>query len=118
MLIQFEVQMQLAIVINTGIFCHRGQELINGILYQQGIAKDAHDLNNRSVQFEVVFNNSDKTVRYNGDMYLYPDCILRFSPKRFDTKMLLNPFEKQFNLPSVAVKKGNFICFEVEVVVV
>jgi len=30
--------------------------------------------------------------------------------------MLLNPFEKQFNLPSVAVKKGNFFCPEVEVV--
>ena len=108
--------MQLAIVIITVIICHRRQEFLNGILDQQGIAKDAHNLNNRSVQFEVVFNNSDKTVRDNGDMYLYPDCILRFSPKRFDTKMLLNPFEKQFNLPSVAVKKGNFFCFEVEVV--
>lgn len=99
MLIQFEVQMQLAIVIITGIFCHRGQELINGVLDQQGIAKDAHDLNNRSVQFEVMFNNSDKTVRYNGNMYLYPDCILRFSPKRFDTKMLLNPFENSSTCP-------------------
>ena len=116
MLIKFEVQMQLAIVIIIIPVCHRSQELLNGILDQQGIAKDAHDLNNRSVQFEVVFNNSDKTVRNNGDMYLYPDCILRFSPKRFDTKMLLDPFEKQFNLPSVAVKKGNFFCFEVEVV--
>jgi len=108
--------MQLAIVIITGIFCHRGQELINGVLDQQGIAKDAHDLNNRSVQFEIVFNNSDETVRDDGDMYLYPDCIFRFSPKRFDTKMLLDPFEKQFNLPSIAVKDGNFFCFEVEVV--
>jgi len=30
--------------------------------------------------------------------------------------MLLNPFEKQFNLPSVAIKKGDFLCFEVEVI--
>gem|GEM_PF-822448 len=116
MLIQFEVQMQLAIVIITGLICHSGQELLNGVFDQQGIAKDTHDLNNRPVQFEVVFNNSDQTVRDDGDMYLYPDCILRFPPKGFDTKMLLDPFEKQFNLPSVAVKKGNFICFEVEVV--
>lgn len=116
MLIQFEVQMQLAIIIITGLIFHGRQEFLNGILDQQGIAKDTHDLNNRPVQFEVVFNNSDKTVRDDGDMYLYPDCILRFSPKGFDTEMLLDPFEKQFNLPSVAVKKGNFICFEVEVV--
>lgn len=108
--------MQLAIVIIIVPICHRSQELLDGILDQQGIAKDTHDLNNRSVQFEIVFNNSDETVRDDGDMYLYPDCIFRFSPKGFDTKMLLDPFEKQFNLPSIAVKEGNFFCFEVEVV--
>ena len=108
--------MQLAIVIIIIPDCNRSQELLDGILDQQGITKDAHDLNNRSAQFEVEFNNSDKTVRDNGDMYLYPYCILRFSPKRFDTKMLLDPFEKQFNLPSITVKEGNFFCFEVEVV--
>ena len=116
MLIQFEVQMQLAIVIITVLICPISQEFLNGILDQKGIAKDMHDLNNRPVQFEVVFNNGDETVRDDGDMYLYPDCIFRFTPKGFDTKMLLDPFEKQFDLPSVAVNKGNFICFEVEVV--
>ena len=89
---------------------------MDGILDQQGIAKDTHDFNNRPVQFEIVFNNSDETVGDDGDMYLYPDCIFRFSPKGFDTKMLLDPFKKKFNLPSIAVKKGNFFCFEVEVI--
>jgi len=116
MLIQIEVQMQLAIVVLTVLICHRSQEFLNGILDQEGIAKDTHDLNNRSVQFEVVFNNGNKTVRDDGDMYLNSDCILRFTPKGFDAKVLLDPFEKQFDLPSVAIKKGDFICFEVEVV--
>lgn len=116
MLIQFEVQMQLAIVILIGTDCHWSQEFLDGIFDQQGIAKDTHDLHNRSVQIEVAFNNCDKAVRDDGHMYLYPDCILRFTPKGFDTKILLDPFEKQFNLPSVTVKKGNFFCFEVEVV--
>jgi len=116
MLNQFEVNMQLAIVIITVLICHRSQEFLNGVFDQKGIANDTHDLNNRSAQFEVVFNNGDETVRDDGDMYLYADCILRFSPKGFDTKMLFDPFEKQFNLPSVAVKKGNFTCFEVEVI--
>lgn len=57
-----------------------------------------------------------KTVCDDGDMYLYSDCIFRFTPKGFYTEMLLNPFKKQFNLPSVAIKKGNVFCFEVEVV--
>ena len=108
MLIQIEVQMQLAIVVLTVLICHRSQEFLNGILDQEGIAKDTHDLNNRSVQFEVVFNNGNKTVRDDGDMYLNSDCILRFTPKGFDAKVLLDPFEKQFDLPSVAIKKGDF----------
>lgn len=108
--------MQLTIVIIAGLICQRSQEPLNGVLDQQGIANDTHDLNHRSVQFEIVFNNCDETVRDDSDMYLYSDSILRFSPKGFDTQMLLNPFEKQFNLPSVAVKMGNVFCFEVEVV--
>ena len=94
MLIQFEVQMQLAIVVIIGLIFHRSQEFLDGILDQQGIAKDTHDLNNRSVQFEIMFNDGYETVRDDGNMYLYPDCIFRFSPKGFDTKMLLDPFEK------------------------
>ena len=108
--------MQLAIDIITVPICPIGQEFLNGIFDKKRIAKDTHDLNNRPVQFKVVFNNCDETVGGDGNMYLYADCIFRFTPKGFDTKMLLDPFEKQFDLPSVAVKKGNFICFEVEVV--
>jgi len=108
--------MQWAIVIIAGLICHRSQELSNWVFDQQGIAKDTHDLNNRPTQFEVVFNNCDQTVGDDGDMYLYSDSILRFSPKGFDSEMLLNPFKKQFNLPSIAVKKSNVFCFEVEVV--
>ncbi len=76
MLIKFEVQMQLAIVIIIGLICQRSKEFFNGVLDQQGIAQDTHDLDNRSIQFEVVFNNSDETVRDDGDMYLDSDCIL------------------------------------------
>jgi hypothetical protein len=115
MLIKSEIQTQLAIVIIIG-FYYTSQKLVNGVLDQQRIAKDSHDFNNRSTQFEIVFNNCDETVRDDGDMDLYSHCILRFSPKGFYTEMLLNPFEKQFNLPSVAIKKGNVFCFEVEVV--
>jgi hypothetical protein len=116
MLIKFEVQKQLAIVIIAGIICHRSQELLNGVFDQQGIAKDTHDLDDRPAKFEVVFNDCNQTVGDDSDMYLYFDSILRFSPKGFDSEMLLNPFEEQFNLPSVTVKKGNVFCLEVEVV--
>jgi len=70
MLIQFEVQSQLAIVVIIGLIFHRSQEFLDGILDQQGIAKNAHDLNNRSVQFEIKFNDGDETVRNDDNMYL------------------------------------------------
>ncbi len=90
----FEVQVHLGIVIIISIIFNRSQEFLNGILDQQGVSKDAHDFNDRPVQFEVVFNNGDETVRDDGHMYLYSNSILRFSPKGFDTQMLLNPLEK------------------------
>lgn len=73
--------MQLAIVVIAGLNCRSSQELMNGVFDQQGIAKDTHDLDDRPVQFEVVFNNCNETVRYDSDMYLNTDSILRFSPK-------------------------------------
>lgn len=110
--------MHLAIVIIISHICNRSQEFLNRVLDQQGVAKDTHDLNDRPIQFEIVFNNGDETVSDNSDMYLYSNSILRFSPEGFDTQMLFNPLEKQFHLPSVAVKKGNVFCFEIEVVCV
>ena len=116
MLIRFEIQMQLAIIIIIIAICTVSQEFLDGIFDQKRMAKYAHDFNNWPAQFEVVLNNCYKTVRYDGHMYLYPDCIFRFTPEGFDAEMLLDPFEKQFDLPPIAVEKGNFIPFEVEVV--
>jgi len=118
MLKKFEVENRLGIVIIIIIICKWCQEFLNGILDQQGVAKYPHDLHDRPVQFEVVFNNGNETICDDGDMYLYSNSILRFSPKGFDAQMLLNPFEEKFNLPSVAVKKSNVLCVEIEVVCV
>jgi hypothetical protein len=116
MLIRFEIQMQLAIIIITVLICLVSQEFMDRIFYQKRMAKYAHDLNNWPAQFEVVLNNGYEAIGCDGYMYLYPDCIFRFTPEGFDTEMLLDPFEKQFDLPPIAVEKGNFIPFEVEVV--
>src|SRR5574344_1890087 len=115
MLIRFEIQMQLAIIIITVLICLVSQEFMDRIFYQKRMAKYAHDLNNWPAQFEVVLNNGYEAIGCDGYMYLYPDCIFRFTPEGFDTEMLLDPFEKQFDLPPIAVEKGNFIPFEVEV---
>jgi len=94
MLNKIEVEKHLGIVIIISIISKWCQEFLNGILDQQGVAKYPHDLHDRPVQFEVVFNNGNEAVCDDGDMYLYSNSILRFSPEGFDTQMLLNPFEE------------------------
>lgn len=69
------------------------EEIFNPIFCKQRAAKDSHDLHDRAIAFEVMFNDSNKTVGNDSHMDLDADGILRFSPKGLDLEMLLNPFE-------------------------
>ena len=86
------------------------------ILDQQRTAQYAHNLKDRSVQFEVMFKDGDKAVGDDGDVNLYPHSILAVAPETLDTEMLLDSFEKQFDLPAVTVQQGDVLCRKVEVV--
>lgn len=92
------------------------QQVSDVILDQQGTPQYAHDLNDRPVQLEIVFDDTNDTVGDDCNVYLDTDCILRFSPKGFDSEVLLNPFKEQLNLPSVLVQKCNILGCEVEIV--
>ena len=71
------------------------------ILDQQRTAQYAHNLKDRSVQFEVMFKDGDKAVGDDGDVDLYPHGILAVAPETFDAEMLLDPFEEKLDLPAV-----------------
>ena len=92
------------------------QQVSDIILDQQETPQYTHDLNNRPVQLEVVFNDTNDTVDDNCNMYLGTDGILRFSPKDFDSEMLFNPLEEQLNLPSILVQQRNILACEIEIV--
>ena len=115
MLIEFEVKIELPII---GIICllKREEEALDAVRGEYRLAKDTHDLEHRSANLEVVFNNGNETVGDDGDMNLNSDSIFRLSPKPFDPEMLLDPFEKQLNLPPIFIKQGDFPGFEQEVV--
>ena len=83
---------------------------------EQRASKNAHYFKDRSVQFEFVLDDSNKTICNYCDMYLYFYAILRFSPDSLYAKMLLDPFEEQFHLPSVSVKQSDVLCIKVEIV--
>ena len=92
------------------------QQVSDVILDQQGTPQYAHDLNDRPVQLKVVFDDTNDTIGDDSNVYLDTDSILRFSPKGFNSEVLLNPLEEQLNLPSVLVQKCNILSCEVEVV--
>lgn len=92
------------------------EEPFDSVLGEQRAAKDAHDLHDWAVEFEVMLNDSDEAVGDDGHMNLDAHSVLGFSPECLDSKVLLDPFEKEFHLPSISIQKRNVFGREIEVV--
>jgi hypothetical protein len=54
-----------------------------------------------AIDFEFLLDDSDKHISRNGDPDLSLDRVWRSTIECFDSKMLFDPFEKDFDLPSV-----------------
>ena len=115
MLIRFEVQIELPIIRFDSIL-ERLEQIMDAVHGKRRLAKDSHDLEDGSANLKVMLNDGNEAVGDNGHVYLYADCVFRFSPKALDLKMLLDPFEKEFHLPPIFIEQGNVLRTEVEVV--
>lgn len=100
----------------SSVICPSSEEFMQVVFDQQGAAEYAQYLSHGSAQMEVVLDDCNETVRDDGDVNLYSDSILGVTPERLDLKVLFDPLEKEFHLPTVAVKQGNVLGREVEVV--
>jgi len=65
---------------------------------------------------QTFFDDSDEYVSTDRDPYLRLHGILARSQKGLDTQMLLDPLEKQFDLPALLAKCRNHLWFESEIV--
>ena len=65
---------------------------------------------------QTFFDDSDEDVSTNCDPYLRLHGVLAGAQKGFDTQMLLDPFEEQFDLPALLVKCRDHLGLEREVV--
>ena len=83
------------------------EEFFYSSFIQERCTQNPEDFKGRSSQFELIFNDSNQTISSDCSIDLYSNSILRNTPKRSDMQMLFNPFEKQFNLPSVFIKKSD-----------
>ena len=116
MLTIFKLKTELSITWFSLLLLDWLKEFLNAVSGKHGLAKDTHNFNDWSANFEVVFNDCNETVCDDCNVYLYSDCVLRFSPKLFDSEMLLNPLEKYFDLPSVLIQECNILCCKIKVV--
>ena len=67
-------------------------------------------------QMHAFLGNGDQHVSADRDPDLRLDRVLVGAIKRLDAQVLLDPFEKQFDLPALAVQVCNQLGFEGEVV--
>ena len=67
-------------------------------------------------QMQAFLGNGDQHVCADRNPYLRLDRVLVGAIKRLDPKVLLDPFEKQFDLPALAIQICNQFGFEGEVV--
>ena len=100
----------------SSIISSSSEEFRQVVFDQQGASEYAQYLSHRPAKLEVVLDNCNEAVCDDGDVNLYPDSILGITPERLDLEMLLDPFEEKFHLPAVAVKQGNVLACEIEVV--
>ena len=115
MLILFEVQIKLPIIRLDGLF-ERLEQVMDVIHGERRLTKDTHDFEDRPANLKVVLDNGNEAVGDDGHVYLYSDCIFRFSPETLDLEVLLDPFEEELHLPPIFIEQGNVLCAEVEVV--
>ena len=116
MLIAIEVKIELPIILLVGFPFEWLEQVSDAVCGECGLAKDAHNLDDGPADVEVMLDDCNEAVGDNGNVYLYSDCILGLSPKFLDLKVLLNPLEKQLNLPSVLVQECDILGRKVEVV--
>ena len=90
MLIQ-KIDFQLSVI--HVLFLSVLEKFAHVVFDQKGTSKDAHDLEDGSVQLEVVLDDGNETVRDDGDVDLYAHSILGLAPEPFDAEMLFDPFE-------------------------
>lgn len=114
MLIEFDVNFRQSIWILFVL--KRGEGLDNVVFCKQGTARNSHDLHGWASKFEVVINDSYETVFDDGNINMNKYGIVTHSTEKFNSEVLLDPFEKQIDLPPVFIKQSDVLGGKAEIV--
>lgn len=84
--------------------------------FKQGQAENLKNCVEIGLEVESFLEDGDKHIDRDGDPDLGLDGILGGAEEGFDAQVLLDPLEKEFHLPSVAVEIGHRLCGHDEIV--
>ena len=68
------------------------------------------------VKMQTLLRDSDQHIGADCNPDLRLHCVLAGAQKRLDAQVLLDPFEEQFDLPTVSIPVGNEFWLQREVV--
>ena len=71
-------------------------------------AENLQDFAQTQFDFQFLLDNRYQNVNADGNPDLSLHCVLGYAKKCFDTKILLDPFEKDFYLPTGLVKPSDY----------
>lgn len=92
------------------------EKISDGRLVQQRVLQNTEDIERAPLEFAVVLDDSDQTVRRDCRIYLDSYGILGVAPEGLNPEMTLYPAKEQFNLPSLLIEQGDVFGLELEVV--
>lgn len=116
MLIGFKVKIKLPVINLFWLSLEGIKQFADVVSSECRLTQNSHDFDNRSSNFELMFDNANEAVCDDCHMDLYPDSILGFAPESLNPKMLFDPLEEQLNLPPISIKQGNVRGRKVEIV--
>jgi len=88
MLIKIGLKIKL-LVVEFLFFVRRDEKFRDIIFSEQETTKYSHDLHDGTPKFEVMLNDSDKTVCDDGNVNLNAHSIVALSPKELDSECCL-----------------------------
>ena len=101
--------MKLNVLVLRNIFC---KYLCNKNLLEKHNAENLQDFAQTQLDFEFFLDNRHQNVNADGYPNLSLDGVYARAEKGFDSKVLLDPFEKDFYAPAAFVQLCDCQCVQ------
>ena len=115
MLIELKVKSRIAICYLEFLLL-RDEQVLDMLLTKKGTSQHPHDLVNVSIKFHFMFDDCYEAICTYRSINLNSHSIFGIAPKCCDPKMLLYPFEEQFDQPSTFIKESDLFGREHEII--